>query len=129
MSPRNVITIEPHIGRRREARLRVRMEVRLILRDGRVQAVLADLSRNGARLVGAANLRPGQEALLRWDCHEAFGQVVWAAEGQCGLRFYEPVDRAALIQTRLLDDGARRRGANDVLREAARSFVTGRRRV
>ena len=130
MQPRNVITIEPSIGRRREARLRVRLGVRLTLRDGMSQAVLADLSLNGARVIdNKGGLRPGHEAVLQWDCHEAFGQVVWTAGDQCGLCFYEPVARAALIQTRAADDYARVSGEDDLVRSAARAFVTGQRRV
>ena len=73
MQPRSAVTTEPQIGRRREARLRVRLAVRLISRDGTSQAVL----------------------------------VVWAADGLCGLCFYEPVARAALIETRTVDNYAR----------------------
>ena len=127
MAPRNVITTDPNIGRRCEARLRVRLAARVILRDGTSQAVLADLSRNGARLAGVKQeLRTGQEALLTWGRYEAFGVIVWSENGQNGLQFYEPVEQDALLETRALDAVNRLPNDTEQVRAAARTFVGGR---
>lgn len=133
--PRNVTTIEPKIGRRAEARLRVRLAARLISRDGNGRAVLIDLSQHGARVSGVEpDLRPGHEAVLKWGAaetagHEAFGVIVWSAHGECGINFYDPVDRAALIQTRAIDSHTERRADRVAVREVARAFVSGQRRL
>lgn len=126
MGQRNVTTTEPCIGRRCEARLRVRLAARVILRDGTSQAVLADLSCNGARLAGLKQeLIVGREALLSWGRYEAFGMIVWSANGQNGMQFYEPLDRAALLDTRTLDTMQRLPDDKEQVRAAARAFVGG----
>lgn len=127
MTTPNVITTQASIGRRREARLRVRLDARFISLDGTSRAVLADISENGARLVGmAGNLRPGDEGILQWGGREAFGVVVWAAEGQFGISLYDPVPHADIVATREMDDHQRLPSEKEIVRRAARAFVQGR---
>ena len=130
MAAPNVITTTPTLGRRSEARLRVRLAARLVGLDGSTRPVLADLSISGARLAGdLGDLRVGGEAVLLWDRFEAFGVIVWREPGQCGMRFCEPIARAELIATRALDDRARLPSERELTRQAAQQFVFGKRRV
>jgi hypothetical protein len=130
MAVQNVITTAPTLGRRREARLRVRLATRLIGLDGSLWPVLADLSTSGARLKGNFDmLRVGADAVLAWDRFEAFGVVVWRDADQCGLRFYEPISRAELIATREIDDHDRLPNEHELARRAAGRFVSGNRQV
>jgi len=122
--------IKESIGRRAEARLRVRLDARLITIDGSCRAVLADVSTQGARIAGGTcDLRPGQEAVLQWGNREAFGIVVWRASGQCGLRFYEALDHRAILATRELHERARLPDEQELLRRSARAFVQGNMRL
>jgi len=127
MAPPDVITTTPPIGRRREARLRVALNGRVISLDGSVATVLADISEHGARMaIGGERLRPGAEAVLQWDGGEAFGVVVWCAREQCGLRFYDPLPPETITALRRVDDARRAGRSGDEVRAAARAFVQGR---
>lgn len=117
---------DANIGRRREGRLRVRLDARLITLDGSCRAVLADVSANGARIVGGTcGLRPGQEAVLQWGDQEAFGVVVWAGHGQIGLCFYDPLDAKTVAATRQLDERQRLPDDRELIRRSALGFVQG----
>lgn len=130
MNAPSVITTAAPIGRRRESRLRVRLDAQLITLDGTVRGVLADVSGWGAR-VSALNLplRPGEEAVLQWCGREAFGVVVWAAAGQGGLCFYDPILKPELSELRRINDMQDRHGERTALRGAARAFVKGKIRL
>ena len=113
-------------GRRREGRLRVRLAAKLITLDGEYRGVLADLSTRGARIeAGYGKLRPGQEAVMQWEGAEAFGIVTWVVDGSVGLRFYDPLDRCAVMAARRLDDRMRLVNDEDGVRQSARAFVQG----
>jgi hypothetical protein len=130
MGPRNVETTQPLLGRRRESRLRAKLQARLIGRDGTTRVMLADLSRRGARVdAPALAIRPGQDAVLEWDRFEAFGTVVWNDGAQIGLNFEEPLPSQILIVSRALEDARMLPAETQVLRDAARLFVQGRRKV
>jgi hypothetical protein len=121
---------EATIGRRQEARLRVRLDARLITLDGSCRAVLADISTHGARIAtGTCTLRAGQEAVLNWNRGEAFGMVVWSADGQCGLRFYDPLDQRTVLAARQLDEHSHLPDDRELVRRSAQSFVQGRGRL
>lgn len=126
MTPRNLITTEATIGRRCEARLRVRLEARLITTDKTCRCVLADVSTHGARLIGPGlDLRPGQEAVLQWAGLEAFGIVVWKAEGQCGLCFYDTLDPRMILAIRRMEEQGGLPDELEMVRRSARAFVQG----
>ncbi len=126
MDSPHVITTAPTIGRRRQARLRVRLEARLISLDGIARGVMADLSRSGARIAGSGlSLRPGNEAVLQWCGREAFGMVVWAARGEFGLAFHEPLADLDLAEIRRLNDAQGDVSSQADARSAARAFVQG----
>ncbi|MBC2667362.1 PilZ domain-containing protein [Novosphingobium flavum] len=117
---------EAMIGRRRDARLRVRLEARLITLDGTARAVLADVSSGGARVIGRNfALRERQEAVLQWGDREAFGVIIWHDAHQCGLSFFDPLDQRAIMATRRLDERSRLPGDHELLRRSAQTFVQG----
>jgi len=73
------------IDRRDHARTEVSREVTLQLPAGLRHGYLLDLSRSGAQLEAA--LAVGSPVLMRWDGHEAFGEVIWSRGETCGVRF------------------------------------------
>ena len=90
------------IGRRRDARLRIRKGVpaQVMTLDGPLNGSLCDLSQSGAHLAMPAPLRVGQEVVLWWLGFEAFGKIVWANELESGVEFYDMLPPAVLLQTR-----------------------------
>lgn len=126
-------------GRRGSGRLRVRLPVRLVTRTGTHHAVLADLSLKGAQVVASVPLPQGCEVVLEWDRFDAFGEVVWSGgagaglqrgEGaRCGIAFFDPIDAATLVATRVLDDGARLPREGELVRQVARRWVEGSTRL
>lgn len=119
---------EPSItgsGRRKLARLRVRLAARISTLCETRQTILADLSQRGARVLTEARFEPGCEVLLEWGEHEALGEVVWCNLNQCGIAFVEPIDEATLIATRQLNDAARLPREREVLRRIARRWASG----
>lgn len=62
---------------------------------------LADISPTGAKLKGSPLPPEGTKALLRTGALEILCRVVWANEGECGVRFDEPVSPRALKQIQL----------------------------
>lgn len=124
------MTSDPTLGRRKEPRLRVRLEVRLITLDGTSRTVMADLSRSGARLAGCLpTLRMGQQAVIQWHEFEAFGVVAWTRPDQCGFEFDEPLALAVLQKTRQLYDRSPLESELDRARVTARAFVQGKMRL
>lgn len=124
------MTSEPTLGRRKEPRLRVRLEVRLITLDGTSRTVMADLSRSGARLTGhLPALRPGQQAVIQWHEFEAFGVVAWTKPDQCGFEFDEPLPPLVLQKTRQIYDQSPLGSERDRARMTARAFVQGKMRL
>ncbi|MBC2668929.1 PilZ domain-containing protein [Novosphingobium piscinae] len=117
-------------GRRREARLRLRLEVQMITLDGTARMVMADLSRRGARITGLLpTLRRGQQAIIQWNRFEAFGAVVWCQGNQCGLEFDEPLSQRVLLATRQLYDRTPLSSERELTRTTARAFVQGKVRL
>lgn len=116
-------------GRRHCSRLRVRLPARLVTHTETRRVILADLSLTGARLLTQGALRDGQEAVLEWDRHEAFGAVVWQEGPACGLLFFDPIDEATLMATRGIDDAARLPQDRELVRQIARQWVEGATRL
>jgi hypothetical protein len=100
----------------------VELPARLVTLDGFIQAVLLDLSFKGAKVLVGAELKVGKEAELSWDSFGAFCTITWISDGQCGLKFDEPLPPHVLIATRDLADA---NPSGDGRRDAARQFVRG----
>lgn len=130
MNESGLSSYEPTLGRRRESRLRVRLQVRLITLDGTTRLAMADVSRRGARLAGSLpRLRVGQQGVIQWGPFEAFGQVAWCNERGCGLIFDEPLAQHVLFSTRQIHDSAKLRSEREVARGVAEEFVQGKVRL
>ena len=91
-------------GNRKAGRLRLRLPARLETPRGVERGVLCDVSEGGAKVFAKAGPACGQDVLLKWARHEAFGGVVWQREGFIGLAFDEPLAAAILIDTRHMQD-------------------------
>jgi hypothetical protein len=116
-------------GRREQSRLRVRLPCRLITRGGDLKAVLVDLSCTGARVQAGTLACERGDAVLQWFGMEAFGQLVWARSGFCGLQFYDPLGDGMLLKSRDLNETDCRADDHRIARDAARDWVSGMRRV
>lgn len=114
---------------RTESRLRVVLPAVLITRDGTRRVVLEDLSGAGARIRGDLPYRTGEDVVLQWVRFEALGIVWWSEEGDCGIRFRDPVPAADLLATRDLAEQARAPTERDLVRRTAAAFVSGRMRL
>ncbi|HEY6869220.1 MAG TPA: PilZ domain-containing protein [Novosphingobium sp.] len=117
------------VEQRGESRLRVGLPGVLITRDGTRRVIVADLSGAGARIRGTVPYSTGEQAMLQWARFEALGTVWWSEDGDCAIRFAEPVPAADLLATRDLADRARCPDERDLVRRTAAAFVNGRMRL
>ena len=113
------------IGRRRDSRLRVGVPAQIITLHSQFTASLADLSQSGAHVRTAGKLTRGEELVITWLGFEAFGTVVWAALGEAGLEFDEPLPVPILLQTREQVDLGLAPSAERAAYEGARSWYMG----
>lgn len=67
---------------------------------------LADISSGGAKLRGSPLPPKGTAALLRTGALEILCRVIWAHEGECGVRFEEPVSPRVLKQIQIEGNAA-----------------------
>lgn len=116
-------------GRRAQSRLRVWLSCRLITRGFDAKAVLADLSRVGAKIQTNRSEGLYGEAVLQWAGMEAFGTIIWARGGFCGLQFDKPVPENWLILSRQINETSACPDESTAARELARAWVSGQRRV
>jgi len=87
------------IGKRRSARLTLKVRGRLSSECGTQIVEFADLSEAGAKLVLAAS-HDVSEARLEWLDYEVRGRVVWQDKRLCGLQFAEPLPVEWVVRTR-----------------------------
>ena len=113
------------VGRRRDARLRLRLAARVITRAGRHHVVLCDLSRQGASVLAALPFDCRGPAVLQWRNHELFGEIQWSEGRRIGIRFDEPVPQAVLLEARRMDTIDRLPDDGTMVREQAPSWVQG----
>ncbi|WP_168351538.1 PilZ domain-containing protein [Novosphingobium capsulatum] len=115
-------------GRRADARARLNIPGRLILRRGVCPCLVEDLSRTGARLVLQCPPALGETGVLEINRLEGFGAAVWIRDGHCGFHFDEPLALEQVIALRqFADHFSEHRREQE--RTAAREFVQGRRFV
>ena len=79
-------------NRRHHRRLEAARQMLLISVASRIDGVMQDLSRAGAR-VSLRQIPPrrGRDVLLRWGRHEIFGQVVRSSGTEAGIAFHKPI--------------------------------------
>lgn len=112
------------VGRRGVARLRLGVPARLLLLSGTYSCALVDLSRSGARVSLSEPPRLGVEAVLQAAGFEAFGAVVWAANGEAGMHFDQPLGEADLLRMRDFSDAFPERNAQQ-MRQSVQEWVNG----
>ena len=92
-------TVAIPVERREAERTRTHCPAQLHLTTGMRPGELRDLSETGARVQIEAPPRPGTEALLKWQSHEALCRVVWAKDDMCGVMFFRRLPRTMLDET------------------------------
>ena len=117
------------VGRRRDARLRLRLAAKVITRAGVRNVVLCDLSQQGASVIASQAFGCTGPAVLQWGRHEVFGEIQWCSGGRIGIQFDEPLPHALLLEARQLNETARLPADRELVREQARSWVQGAHRV
>lgn len=119
---------EAPVGRREDARVRVRLAARLVSLAGTQAVRLNNLSRGGASVTTELPMKRGADAILQWRNVEAFAQVTWVEGCRCGLRFEQPIPDEAVLLARSASDNR-----SSLLRAeqlaAARAFSKGTLRV
>lgn len=116
-------------GKRRHARLRVRLPAKLITLDGEFRVVLCDLSTGGARVGKPGLVLNGGHAILQWGRFEAFCELAWCRSGLIGAQFEEPIPKEWIIATRELDSAERLPDEEQLKRAVARDWVSGQLRL
>lgn len=103
-------TLPPTCPRRNKARLATLLPGQLTTMYGTENIVLHDLSLTGAKIGLSENrgieepLRQGIDAVLTWNGHETFGQLMWIAPDSVGIEFEENIGTKALVETRKIQD-------------------------
>lgn len=118
--------------RRERSRLRTSLPARLTTLGGVFTCEMLDLSLTGAR-VRIVNRRghdkamaAGERAMVEWEGFEAFGTVRWERGDTLGLRFWDIITPATLVQTRDRQDAFMREGGTRTAeRSQARAWVEG----
>lgn len=82
----------PRSGGRNANRLRLGVSAALILPHGSLPCLIDDIALRGARLRIERKLAKGETALLSFHELRVYGTVVWWKQGECGLRFDQPLD-------------------------------------
>lgn len=78
-------------GRRAAPRAQVPLVVELSIEGDRHSAILAEISRTGAKLSGLSALANGQEVVFRAGRVQAPAAVVWFDGDQCAIEFDMPI--------------------------------------
>lgn len=86
---------------------------------------LLDISKDGACLGGSNLPSVGSDVVLRCGAIDAFGVVVWAAPGRCGLVFDEPISAAQLVALRQVAVADQSSGISHAERQAAADWISG----
>lgn len=115
-------------GRRQDARVRLRLEVTLVMLDRTVLCLLDDISRTGARLTMQSPPPRDSSAVLKVHGVEPFCTVVWSAFGRCGLQFDERLTLEQVVALRDFDDCFEDH-ARYQRETAVREFVQGKMRL
>ena len=113
------------LGRRSRSRLRLRVPGHVLTTAGRQNAVLADISLEGAHLVVTQTPKVGNDCFLSWDGHEHFATIVWARGQECGVAFEEPLSKQDLDRARSLADTSFSEILEQGSRASARAWVAG----
>lgn len=87
-------------NRRHHQRIDADRQFILISVANRIDGVMQNLSRHGARVtLRDVPPRRGRDVLLRWGPHEVFGHIVWASGSEAGISFHKPMTHDELVDT------------------------------
>ena len=118
--------------RRHKARLATLLPGQLTTMYGTENIVLHDLSLTGAKIGLSEHrgveeiLREGIDAVLTWNGHETFGQLMWVAPDSVGIEFEENIGTKALMETRKIQDRmAEAGGLQSLSVQAAKGWARG----
>jgi hypothetical protein len=92
-------SIDDKIGRREHPRLRLAIDARLITTGGEYPVRLDNLSQSGAH-ISRPRVDSFERCVLKWLDYEAWGTMVWARSGYCGVRFEPPLPDGWVLDTR-----------------------------
>jgi len=114
-----------HRGRRSNPRAHVILPATVDALSGRQTIRLLDISCEGARLQGTGLPANGKEVILKCGSVDAFGTIVWAVEGRCGVHFDEPLGLAELAALRDIAVAAERSGVTTEEQQAIADWENG----
>jgi len=112
-------------GRRSEPRAYLVLPASTEALSGHGEVTLLDVSRTGARLEGRNLPWGGKEVILKCGRIEAFGRVIWAASGRCGLDFDEQLGGRDLVALRALASQRDESKMTYAERQAAADWASG----
>lgn len=112
-------------GRRENPRAQIVLPATVDALSGLQHISLLDISRHGACLAGASLPAMGRDVILRCGALDAFGTVVWAAPGRCGLVFDEPISASELVALRRVANAAELSAISDEERQATADWISG----
>ncbi|MDN3646248.1 PilZ domain-containing protein [Pontixanthobacter aestiaquae] len=126
--------------RRNTSRLLTCLPGKLTTMYGSEDILLFDLSLTGAKIglnekrKVEETLRIGLDAVLTWEGHETFGQLMWTAKDSVGIQFEESIGTKALMATRAQHDAMVANGGLETYSEhlsqdAAKGWVNGGLRI
>lgn len=113
---------ESFVGRRKHARLRLRLPARLVTTQSSSPATILNLAEHGVGINTDAFLKVGFDVVLKFMGLELFCQVVWARQGFAGLRFDATIGHEIILLLREVGDKSIQRVAD---LEDARAWVDG----
>lgn len=87
-------------GRRFQPRATIVLSASIEALSGVKSARLLDVSLTGARLEGRELPVVGKEVIAICGAVEAFGTIVWAGSGRCGIQFDQPISVQELLTLR-----------------------------
>jgi len=114
-----------HRGRRANLRAHIVLPATVDALSGLQHISLLDISRGGACLAGSALPPVGKDVILRCGSVDAFGTVVWAVGGHCGVLFEEPICATDLVTLRRVAVAAEMSGITHEERQAAADWMNG----
>ena len=103
-------TTEPHeekapsTGRRSSPRARISLPAQLETVSARHAVQLTSLSCTGAGAAVNDPLKVGMDVVVKCGPIDAFGVIVWARDGNCGIEFDEPLTSEVVLAARMQSD-------------------------
>jgi hypothetical protein len=106
------------VGRRGDARARLSLPATLESVRGVFRVKIINISCSGAMVEVPERLKVGSDVVLQRGKLDAFGVVVWAGSGRCGLQFYDPLSEEEVILYRRVSEQTALEADREVLANA-----------